>query len=124
MTNKMYSMKYPKIPKKKKRKSHRRSIVQTEKGQCYLCRLLYGDTTPKYTEEHHVLFGSGQRDISEANGLKVDLCVEHHRTGPEAVHNNRKMRELLCRTFQTEYEKTHSREEWMEIAKKNYLEEP
>ena len=59
---------------------------------------------------------------SEAEGLKVDLCLDHHRAGPEAVHNNQEMRELLCRIVQEEYEKSHTREEWMEISRKNYLE--
>lgn len=107
---------------KKKRKRHKKSILHTEKGTCFLCARLNNDFRKKYTEEHHILFGSGQRDISEAEGLKVDLCPEHHRTGPEAVHNNRDMRELVCRAAQEEYEKTHTREEWMEISRKNYLE--
>lgn len=70
-----------------------------------------------------MLFGSGQRKISEENGLKVYLCLKHHRVGPEAVHNNQKNRELLCKIFQAEFEKTHTREEWLSFAKKNYLEE-
>lgn len=83
--------------------------------------ILYDDSSKKYTEEHHIMFGSGQRELSEADGLKVDLCRNHHKEGPEAVHNNREMRELLCRIAQKEYEQTHTREEWMARYKKNYL---
>ncbi len=107
---------------KKKRKRHKESILSTAKGTCFLCARLHNDFRQKYTEEHHILFGSGQRDISEAEGLKVYLCPDHHRTGPEAVHNNQDMRELVCRIAQEEYEKTHTREEWMMISRKNYLE--
>lgn len=111
---------FPKPRKKKKRKKHRESIVNTKRGECFLCAMV-GDRRLKLTEEHHVLFGSGDRQVSEAEGLKVHLCIPHHRTGANAVHNCRETRELLCRIFQEEYEKTHTREEWMSIAGKNYL---
>ena len=107
-------MAFPKPEKKKKRKKHTKSILKTEKHVCFLCGKLN-------TEEHHILFGAGQREIAEAEGMKVDLCPEHHRIGQQAVHNNREIREMLCRMAQEEYEKTHTREEWMEISRKNYL---
>lgn len=110
----------PKKTHKKRRKKHAQSIVNTKCGVCFLCAL-EGDRSRKVTEVHHVLFGSGLRSISEAEGLKVDLCIPHHRIGPEAVHNSRETRERLCRIFQKEYEKTHTREEWMGISGKNYL---
>lgn len=90
-------MAFPKLACKKKRKSHKKSILKSRKGVCYLCSILYGDSSKQYTEEHHIMFGSGQRELSEADGLKVNLCRDHHKEGPEAVHNNREMRELLCR---------------------------
>ena len=81
-------MAFPKTGKKKKRKIHKKSILNSQKGICYLCARLNGDYSVKQTEEHHILFGAGQRAISEENGLKVDLCIEHHRTGQQAVHNS------------------------------------
>lgn len=114
-------MAFPKPGKKKKRKKHKSSILKTQKGVCYICARLKGNYRQQYTEEHHILFGSGRRPIAEAEGLKVDLCIDHHRTGPKAVHNCRGTRELLCRIAQEEYEQTHTREEWMKIAGKNYL---
>ena len=114
-------MAFPKTKKKKKRKKHKKSILKTEKGMCYLCANLQGDYRQQYTEEHHILYGSGLRTKSEAEGLKVYLCELHHKSGPEAVHNCRETRELLCRTAQKEFEKTHTRKEWMQISKKNYL---
>ena len=57
---------------------------------------------------------------SEAEGLKVYLCEQHHKSGKEAVHNCRKTRELLCEIAQREYEKSHTRKDWMKISKKNY----
>lgn len=110
-------MAFPKPKKKKKRISHPKSILNTEKGVCYLCANLYGDYRQQYTEEHHVLFGSGMRILSEAEGLKVYLCEPHHKSGKEAVHNCRKTRELLCEIAQREYEKSHTRKDWMKISK-------
>lgn len=117
------NMEFPKPQKKKKKKIHKKSILRTEKGTCYLCAYLNSDYSHKYTEEHHVLFGSGLRQDSEREGLKVNLCLNHHRIGKEAVHNNIITREKLCQIAQEEYEKNHTREEWMEFSKKNYKED-
>ena len=114
-------MAFPKPGKRKKRKKHKKSILRTRKGACYLCARLNNDYSEKITEEHHILFGSGRRELAEAEGIKVDLCIDHHRTGQQAVHNCRETRELLCRIAQEEYEQTHTHEEWMRLAGKNYL---
>ena len=114
-------MDFPKPGKRKKRKKHKKSILRTRKGVCYLCARLSDDYSEKVTEEHHILYGSGRRELAEAEGLKVYLCIPHHRTGQQAVHNCRETRELLCRIAQREYEQTHTHEEWMELAGKNYL---
>ena len=63
-------MAFPKPGKKKKRKIHKKSILNSQKGICYLCARLNGDYSVKQTEEHHILFGAGQRAISEENGVK------------------------------------------------------
>lgn len=114
---------FPKAGRKKRRKSHPPSLIPWPKGICFLCVKLHGDYTEKNTEEHHVFFGEGLRDKSEQNGFKCNLCREHHREGDEAVHNNQEIREYLCRIFQAEYEKTHTREDFMKIIGKNYLED-
>lgn len=46
---------------------------------CYICG--YGG----YTEEHHIFGGTANRSRSERYGLKVQLCVEHHR-GTNGAH--------------------------------------
>lgn len=99
-----------------------KSIIQDEsRGQCFLCVLLDGDTSRKYTEEHHVFFGTANRRLSEKYGLKVRLCVKHHREGPEAVHNNQQIRERLCRIGQRAFEKAYPDKNFREIFGKNYL---
>lgn len=65
-------LKYGKKPERKKRKKHKPSIMDVKDGRCYLCELLYGDFSIKYTEEHHC-FDGPRRGAAEAEGLKVYL---------------------------------------------------
>lgn len=107
---------------RKKRKKHKKSILHPkDSGYCYLCALLDGDYTYKYTEEHHILFGSGQRELSEAYGLTVQLCMKHHKGFPYAAHDNREIRELLCKKAQETFMEEYPELDWMKIFKKNYL---
>ena len=114
-------MAFPKPEKAKKRRKHRKSILRSQKGICHLCARMNNDYRLKYTEEHHIIYGGGRRTQAEEEGIKVDLCLYHHREGQQAVHNNRAIRELLCRMAQEEYEQTHTRAEWMRMCGKNYL---
>ena len=93
-----------------------KSILQEEK-RCYFCGSTVG------LEEHHIYFGVGLRPISERNGLKCWLCGYHHRNTKYGVHGNRKLDLKLKETCQSKYEETHSREEWMKLIKRNYLED-
>lgn len=117
----MCELMFPKPQKKRKVKRHKKPIVPTRPGICYLCAREEGNYKEQYTELHHVVFGGGGRARSEENGLKVYLCLRHHRTGKDAVHNCRETRERLCAYMQEAYEQDHTREEWMRIAYKNYL---
>lgn len=116
----VYKKKKPAKKKETKAERLEKERKAKQKHICFLCAR-NGDYRPKITEEHHVFFGSGLRDVSEENGFKCDLCIPHHRTGPEAVHNNQETREYLCRIFQQQYERTHTHEEFMELVHKNYL---
>ena len=60
------------------------------------------------------------RQKSEELGLKVYLCVEHHRTGLEAVHRNIEISRVLQQKAQQTYEQTHSHAEWMQEIGRNY----
>jgi hypothetical protein len=89
------------------------SILQTEK-ECFVCKATYG------LEEHHCIYGSANRKQSELHGLKVWLCAEHHR-GNSGVHFNRELDLSIKRFAQTEFEKTHTREDFIRIFGKSYL---
>lgn len=101
-----------------------RSIMHQKDGTCYLCILLHEDYSAKITQEHHVIFGSGGRALSEKYGLKVYLCMKHHQHdgGPEAVHRNPDIRKMLCKAAQKQFEKTYPEKSFREIFGKNWLE--
>ena len=106
---------FPKGKGKKKRMQHPKSILATKKGVCFICR------RQGPTEKHHI-FGGPNRKISEMYGLTVDLCPSCHRTGRYAVHQGGMIQECLHEIGQNAFEETHTREEFIEIFGKNYLE--
>ena len=111
--------------KLKKGPKHRKvkSIMQDEHDKrCYLCMLLHGDYKEKVTQEHHVIFGSGRRNLSNEYGLTVRLCIEkHHEYGEEAVHQNQEIAELLKRKAQERFQEVYPHLDWMQVIKRNYL---
>lgn len=116
-------MMFPKPQQRKKRKKHKASILHCKDGTCYLCMILEG-VYCKYSNLHeHHIFGGPNRAASEAEGLKVYLCPAHHIDGPEAVHNNHANMRFLQQEGQKAYEYTHTREEFMKLIGKNYLDE-
>ena len=102
-----------------------RSILHNKNdGTCYLCKLLNvwnKDWSVPVLEEHHVIFGKAYRKKAEHYGLKVYLCVQHHRTSREAVHQNVETSNLLKKIAQIAFEKRYDHETWMEEFDKNYL---
>lgn len=102
----------------------KKSIMQTtdQRNRCYLCYHMYGiEWTARALEEHHVMFGTADRKISDDYGLTVMLCPEHHRTGEQAVHRSRMTNMLLRAMAQEAFEKEYSHEKWMELFGRNYL---
>lgn len=115
-------MMYPKQKTKKRRMKHPPSILPQRPGECYLCERLGIVRYWTYLERHHIFDGPNKK-ISEENGFTVRLCVGHHREGADAVHRNENMMRLLQRDAQRAYEKSHSREEFFKLMRRNYLEE-
>ena len=88
---------------------------------CYLCMMLHGDYSRKTVQEHHVIFGSGRRKLSERYGLKVYLCLWHHTEGKEAVHRNAEIANILKAEAQKTFEEKYPKESFLRIFGKNYL---
>lgn len=115
-------MMYPKSGKKKKRKKHGKSIMQDQScKQCFLCMLFDSDHREKPVHNHHIFYGNGRRQISEAYGFTVNLCINHHNAGKEAVHENINYDRILKQMCQQAYEMNHSHEEFMQIFGENFI---
>lgn len=113
---------FPKTQKKRKKKmKHPKSIIHEKNGTCYLCMLLDGNYKKHLLLDEHHIFGGPNRIHSEENGLKVWLCLDHHTMGSLAVHRCPDTMRLMRRIGQQEYEKTHSRQQFIEIFGKSYL---
>lgn len=71
---------------------------------------------------HEVYYGTANRKISIENGFCVGLCHYHHNMSNISVHYDRKMDLKLKQIYQKEYEKTHTRNEFIKLIGKSYLE--
>ena len=85
--------------------------------KCFICK------KQGYTETHHI-FGGSNRTKSERDGLKVDLCMDCHRTGKHAVHKDAEVMLRLHQYGQRLYMAQHNctEEEFIKIYGKNYEE--
>lgn len=94
-----------------------KSILQDEK-QCYIT----GSTVNLH--KHHIYAG-GRRSISEREGFWVYLIGALHNQSEDGVHgkNGHCLDLMLKQHCQKKYEETHSREEFMKLIGKNYLDE-
>ena len=114
---------FPKTTLTKRRKKHKESILHKKDGTCYLCRRLHNDfRRHRVLHKHHVYIGPN-RAISEAEGFTVYLCPVHHEFSEEAVHGNIEHLRLIQCDCQREYEKIHTRQQFMELIGRNYLED-
>lgn len=99
------------------------SILQSayNRGCCYLCMILERDFSEKPVLHKHHIFMGPLRRISEEQGFFVWLCPECHMTGPHAVHKDYHTCRQLQRLAQEEYERDHTREEFMDMIGRSFL---
>ena len=92
-----------------------KSILQSEKV-CYLTGSTYN------LHRHHIYAGS-RRQISEREGFWVWLTGYYHNQSNEGVHgkDGHALDLWLKQECQRKYEENHSREEFMRLIGKNYL---
>ena len=91
-----------------------KSIIQSKK-ECYFCHTTQG------LHSHHI-YGGKNRKTSDKNGFTVYLCFNHH-TGNEGVHKSEEQLLTFKRLCQKEYEVTNTREDFIRLINKSYLEE-
>lgn len=90
------------------------SIFQSRK-ECWVC----GTTNNLHL--HHIYYGTSNRSISDKNGFTVYLCGYHHNLSNNGVHYNKPLDLKLKRECQAKFEEEHSREEFMNLIGRNYL---
>ncbi len=91
-----------------------KSILQTTK-ECYVCGTTYN------LHEHHCIYGSANRKLSEKYGLKVWLCQYHH-TGQAGVHFDKDLDTQLKKLAQTRFEaKFGANISFREVFGRNYI---
>lgn len=102
-----------------------KSVFPQDEGHCFLCDHFGDYDKYTYLEEHHIFGGSSNRKKSEKYGLKVKLCIKHHRGNvngnKEAVHFNKEMADILHRIGQKKFEETHTRDQFRQEFGKSWL---
>ena len=91
-----------------------KSIMQRDKESCYICG-------GRATEEHHCIYGTANRKLSEKYGLKVYMCPYHHRVGSQAVHNNYFVDIRVKQAAQQKFNEVFPDLDFLKIFGKNYL---
>jgi hypothetical protein len=92
-----------------------RSIVSNEKV-CLICG------TTLNLHRHHILYGSGKRQLSEKYGCWCYLCAKHHNMSNEGVHFNKVLDNKLKGLAQKRFKEVYPQLEFIKIFGKNYLE--
>lgn len=90
-----------------------KSRIDNEK-RCFVCHCTHG------LERHHIFNGSGMRSKSEADGLWIWLCEEHHRAVTECFPIRRKLKEMGQRVYE---EQIGTRQEFRHRYGKYYIQE-
>jgi len=99
--------------------NHNFSILQGKGKRCYL-----SDQEGVPLEKHHIYYGSALRKISDRCGFWVWLTPELHR-GTYGVHGREghNLDLLLKRDCQRAYEEENTRESFMKLIGRNYLDD-
>ena len=85
---------------------------QRDKGMVKAGKCEYCNKQSKHLDPHEV-YGGSNRKRSITNGFVKKLCRE--------CHSNKKVINQLRIDTQKEYEKTHTREEFIKLVGRNYL---
>lgn len=93
------------------------SIVTEYTKICFICGR-------PATEEHHLIFGRGRRELAEEDGLKAPVCERCHRLNENIrkIHGNPMAEKLSKMLGQAVYEtRLGTREEFRKRYGESYL---
>lgn len=85
------------------------------KNKCALCGRGAKDGATLTT--HHVFHGKKFKRTSDKNGFILTLCWDCHKK----LHSSRVIDKKVQQMMEYEYEKTHTREEFIELMGKSWL---
>lgn len=92
-----------------------KSIMVDDKEHCIFC-------FSPYVEEHHIFFGTSNRNKAEKYGLTIPLCNKHHTGSGDSPHQNRIIDLALKCWAQTVFEtQIGTREDFRREFGKSYL---
>lgn len=100
-----------KSKKQAKLEKTRYSIITDDLKHCYICTQKGLRDIPK--DDLHEIYGGSNRKRSIKNGFVVPLCRK--------CHQDNKILKFLQIFVQKEYEKTHTREEFIKLIGKSYI---
>lgn len=92
------------------------SILQHEK-ECFVTHQTQG------LHKHHIYGGFANRRISEENGFFIWLIPYYHNMSDEGIHFDKGFDLKVKRLCQAKYEETHTRQEFMALIGRNYLDD-
>ena len=95
-----------KTNKQKQLEKNRYSIFTTNLNKCYYCG-------KEGKMDLHEVYGGSNRTRSIKNGLVVPLC--------RICHSNEEIIQYLRIKLQKEFEKTHSKEDFIKLIGKSYI---
>ncbi|NLD49901.1 MAG: hypothetical protein GX660_22390 [Clostridiaceae bacterium] len=104
-------MLYPK-PAKKKQKKAKNNPRPGSNDLCAICG-------KSYAHLHEIYFGKNRQNSIE-HKMQIRLCFQCHE-GKDGVHNNPVFDFMLKQHYQQKFEQQRSREEFVKIFGKNYL---
>lgn len=95
------------------RNGYNKSIMATEAGRCYVCRI------ETETVRHEIYYGTKNRKISKINGFWLDVCPTCHRR----IHDvpGKGFDKLLKRKCQKNYEAFGTRDGFRRLVGRSYL---
>lgn len=85
--------------------------------KCAMCGRSQKDGVTLTT--HHVFHGRKYKKLSDKYGFVITLCWECHKR----LHSSRVVDRMVQQTMQHEYEKTHSREEFVALMGRSWITE-
>lgn len=91
-----------------------KSIISNER-YCLVCG------TTENLHKHHLIYGTGKRQLSEKYGLWCYLCYKHHNGSNEGVHFNKQLDLALKEMAQRKFNEVYPDLDWLQIFGRNYL---